>query len=184
MQTCLDGGPDWGECLCGAGGGSGGGGQPSGGASSGGAVSDEPPEMEGMTAAHNAVRARVADASSPLPPLEWSAELAGAAQDWADQLAARDCPMQHSSNGYGENILHGWGTSLTVTEVVENWATEIECFTNGPYETCSCTCGHYSQLVWRRTQLVGCARAACPDGSSIWVCDYDPPGNFLGETPY
>ncbi len=49
--------------------------------------------------------------------------------------------------------------------------------------------GHFSQIVWRNTQQVGCATVQCAslanDNSGarpyFTVCDYAPPGNFGGQ---
>jgi hypothetical protein len=38
-------------------------------------------------------------------------------------------------------------------------------------------------LVWNNTREVGCAVASEP-GREVWVCNYDPPGNWIGERPY
>lgn len=47
------------------------------------------------------------------------------------------------------------------------------------------TTGHFTQLVWVRTQQVGCAIGVCPNGVSVgtvtwrgklYVCEYWPPG--------
>ena len=47
--------------------------------------------------------------------------------------------------------------------------------------------GHYTQVVWRDTQKVGCGASTCNiqgfDGI-YWVCNYDPPGNLVGRRPY
>src|SRR5207237_896711 len=43
----------------------------------------------------------------------------------------------------------------------------------------SMTTGHFTQVVWRGTQRVGCGHTAC-NGNDIWVCQYDPPGNWEG----
>ena len=53
-------------------------------------------------------------------------------------------------------------------------------------------CGHYTQLVWRNSTLLGCAYARCTSNSpfqgvptwDFWVCDYSPPGNWVGQRPY
>ena len=53
-------------------------------------------------------------------------------------------------------------------------------------------CGHYTQVVWRDTRQVGCASVVCNSNSPfqghpqwrIWVCDYAPPGNYVGQKPY
>jgi pathogenesis-related protein 1 len=46
------------------------------------------------------------------------------------------------------------------------------------------SCGHYTQVVWRATQRVGCGAATSVDGSFYLVCDYWPGGNLLGTKPY
>lgn len=53
-------------------------------------------------------------------------------------------------------------------------------------------CGHYTQIVWRNTTHVGCATKVCDKNSpfqgftrwQFWVCNYSPPGNFVGQRPY
>ena len=44
-------------------------------------------------------------------------------------------------------------------------------------------CGHYTQLVWKNTTEVGCAKVTCGN-QTIWVCNYNPPGNYVGQKPY
>jgi hypothetical protein len=72
------------------------------------------------------------------------------------------------------------------------WAAEAP---NYDYATNTCAagqvCGHYTQLVWRATTQVGCATVQCTTGSPFgggnWtftVCDYSPPGNYVGQRPY
>ncbi|KAM0873367.1 hypothetical protein ACQ4PT_038107 [Festuca glaucescens] len=41
-------------------------------------------------------------------------------------------------------------------------------------------CGHYTQIVWRGTASVGCARVVCDDGGVFMTCNYYPPGNVVG----
>lgn len=146
---------------------------------------EEPTRLQGMTAAHNAVRCAVQPASGgALPMLEWSSTVAASAQSWADQLAANGCDLQHSSGPYGENLFWGSG-SYSPADAVDGWASELSCFTYGEFPgCCSCTCGHYTQIVWRDSRYVGCAVAECGGGGEVWVCQYDPPGNYLGNLPY
>src|SRR5690606_21267859 len=61
----------------------------------------EPEDMRGMTAAHNAVRDAVG-ASTPLPSLTWSPELAEGAQGWAESLASACNGISHRT--VGKNI--------------------------------------------------------------------------------
>jgi pathogenesis-related protein 1 len=145
----------------------------------------EPAAMSGITAAHNAVRAEVNPAAAtPLPPLAWSSEVASAAQ----AHAAR-CVFEHSQSGYGENIYATSG-SATPADVVNSWSSEVEEYdyaSNG----CSGTCGHYTQVVWAASLRLGCGMADCSENSplgsdtwQLWVCNYDPPGNYIGQRPY
>ncbi|CAN1173037.1 Pathogenesis-related protein 1B [Linum perenne] len=45
-------------------------------------------------------------------------------------------------------------------------------------------CLHYTQLVWRSTKQVGCARVKCRNGDTYVVCEYYPHGNVVGQRPY
>lgn len=145
----------------------------------------EPAAMSGITAAHNQVRANVSPAASPaIPPLVWSSSVASVAQAWAN-----GCSFKHSSGAYGENIYATSG-SATPADVVGDWASEVADY---DYATNACkgTCGHYTQVVWRDSQRLGCGVANCTTGSpfgsggwQLWVCNYDPPGNYNGRKPY
>lgn len=150
--------------------------------------------LEGILRAHNAVRANV-DADHPLEALLWSDELAEVAQKWAVHLQEQGCGMRHSHSGFGENLAWFSGDSPTAEAVVQAWASERRCYTYGRFmkgDKCesacdsSSGCGHYTQLVWRETSLLGCGMTVCDTDfpQEIWVCNYDPPGNFIGEYPY
>ncbi|CAI0429402.1 unnamed protein product [Linum tenue] len=46
-------------------------------------------------------------------------------------------------------------------------------------------CGVYTQVVWRKSGQLGCGSATCvKDKASLTICFYDPPGNYVGESPY
>jgi hypothetical protein len=166
--------------------------------------------LVGMTAAHNAVRAAVMTTPA-LPPLTWSTDVAAYAQAWATQLASNPTTCaspQHRSGAelhamnYGENL--AWysarrSASSTAQEATDGWAAEKACWTYGTIEgteqcdmTCATNlssdgCGHYTQIVWRDSVLLGCGVATCQNGTSnvdIWICNYSPAGNIIGKSPY
>jgi len=168
----------------------------------------------GMTAAHNAVRAGLdLDPPLPdltwNPSLadfaqQWANTLANSTN--CGTIFHRDQRM------YGENIATEGTTSpagimYPPERAVESWANEVICWDYGTIlgngqptsssESCdpmciadqhSSGCGHYTQLVWRNTKEVGCGYATCNDPrgfhDGIWVCNYSPPGNFVGQAPY
>lgn len=175
------------------------------GGSGGGASGDPNAEGEsglfvGMTAAHNVSRAGLG-----LPDLTWSTELAEFAQQWSDSLAGDQCgSIQHrDQNRYGENLaMRGStrvGEGFSPEDAVAGWVAEEACWDFGTIqgsERCdtSCVqdlnsngCGHYTQVVWRNTERVGCGYSTCERQGfryEVWVCNYDPPGNFIGQAPY
>jgi len=130
-----------------------------------------------MLARHNAVRARVG-----MPPLAWSDRLAARAQDWADTLLGRKQFIHRPNSTYGENLFEITGAAASPAQVVDAWAAESR---NYDYASnkCSGVCGHYTQIVWGDTKEVGCA-VARGRGREVWVCNYDPPGNWADKRPY
>jgi len=130
-----------------------------------------------MLEAHDAVRARVG-----VPPLAWSAQLAAVAQDWANHLIAAGEFDHRPDNRYGENLFAISGDVASPAQVVAAWADEGRNY-DPRSNTCTDVCGHYTQIVWRATHSIGCGVATDPD-HEVWVCEYDPPGNFEGRRPY
>jgi pathogenesis-related protein 1 len=147
----------------------------------------EPAAQTGMTAAHNAARAAVSPAATPaIPPLAWSSDIAATAKAWAD-----GCKFEHSSGKYGENLYASGGANTTPEEVVASWVGEAKDYDYAA-NSCGGVCGHYTQVVWRKSTKLGCGVSNCSKNSpfdgfpnwQIWVCNYDPPGNFNGQKPY
>ena len=141
--------------------------------------------------AHNAVRARAMPQPMPaLPPMSWHEGAAATAAAWAER-----CEFKHNDSiqgTYGENIYATSARSVTPTQVVEDWASEVADY-DLMNNSCRDVCGHYTQIVWRSSTGVGCASKLCTTGSPFgptvtpwlfWVCDYAPPGNFVGQRPY
>jgi pathogenesis-related protein 1 len=130
-----------------------------------------------MLEAHNRIRR-----SRGVEPLAWSDALAGYAKPWADQLAAEGRLYHHPNPKYGENLYMISGGEASPDKVVDAWASEQNDY---DYKSNSCRsrCGHYTQIVWRDSKQVGCA-AGQSGKVQVWVCEYNPPGNVIGERPY
>jgi hypothetical protein len=151
--------------------------------------------------AHNLVRQTVSQggyAGQPLPTpalawMFWDPELAAAAATYAGQ-----CVWAHSSDrvNTGENLYASTSLSSDIEDAVAAWADEQRYFN---LSTNSCTtgyqCGHYTQLVWQDSLLVGCGDAVCSplresNGTTLFssgryqVCRYATAGNIVGNRPY
>jgi|GEM_PF-2774946 len=127
---------------------------------------------------HNQLRAEVGT-----PPLSWSGELASYAQEWANQLS-RENGFRHrdgGSSGAGENLTAG----SSITQMLDMWASEKDDY-NPSTNTCrqGRVCGHYTQMVWRSTTEIGCGIASHKTYGNVMVCNYRPPGNYIGQRPY
>lgn len=114
--------------------------------------------------------------------IEWSEELADSAQKWADQLGI-NCDFEHSDSDFGENIWIGTTGFFTPVDVVNSWGEEIENYNEGENSCEGGECLHYTQIVWENSTEVGCGMVTC-DGFDIWVCQYNPAGNIIGQRPF
>jgi uncharacterized protein YkwD len=132
---------------------------------------------------HNEYRAEVGT-----PALTWDGSLADSAQGWADVTA----PLGHlchdpGANNQGENL----ADNQSAVAGVQSWYGEKSKYVANPGPVNSRTnnwwaWGHYSQMVWRTTERIGCGAAPSTQfsGNVVLACRYSPPGNFEGQTPY
>ena len=138
--------------------------------------------------AHNQWRAEVG-----VPPLTYSTELAQSSLAWARHLQkTNQCNMRHSKGKVGENLFwaSAWSDGrvqdIAAKTVVDSWGNEKQDYS---YSNNRCAsgkmCGHYTQVVWKTSTMVGCGAAICDDNHhQVWVCQYSPPGNWVGQKPY
>lgn len=116
--------------------------------------------------------------------MSWSSQLESVAQKWADALIASG-KFEHSPHSdYGENLFQIRGARTSATNVVEAWSAEARNYDRASH-TCraGAACGHYTQVVWRGTKQVGCASSSAAK-REVWVCIYNPPGNWDGQSAY
>lgn len=147
-------------------------------------VSADTAFINAMLQHHNSYRTALS-----LPPMKWSPALASDALAYARRLAEVD-KGQHDQDiigKEGENLWWGTANAFTYGEMVDAWATERKSFREGVFPDCrtsrAAMVGHYTQMVWRNTQSVGCALVSNGRNDYL-VCRYSPPGNVIGQKPY
>ena len=137
-------------------------------------------DVRAITGYHNKVRADVG-----VGPLQWSADLARYAQEWADHLARTTCTMAHRpQRQYGENLFQGTAGYYTAVDAAKAWESEKKDYRGGVLTPANWhPAAHYTQMAWRDTNTLGCGEAKCRN-TVIVACNYAPPGNVIGRAPY
>jgi len=137
------------------------------------AITVADPRMAAIVDAHTRRRAEHC-----APALQWSDALAHQAQAWVEHLRESGCQLEHSGGDTGENLAAGTEGTLSPEAVVEMWYGEVSQydFDRGGF---SMDTGHFTQLVWVGSTLIGCGVTSC-DGLDVWACNYGPAGNVEG----
>lgn len=132
-------------------------------------------EIEEWLQAHNRYRSR-----HGVSPLTWSDAIAARAQALADS-----CPDGHVGSEYGENL--AWASPASyrpeVSVIVQWWYEEEFSYDYDAPGFRSAT-GHFTQVVWKGSLEIGCGFATncpLPGKKNIWLCLYNPPGNYRGQ---
>lgn len=127
-----------------------------------------------------------------LTPLAWDSALAQDAAQYARQMAVTN-RFQHSPRASravpsGENLwmgprrLYGYetmiGAFLNEKRLFRRGGKLPDISMSGRWEDV----GHYTQMIWRGTQKVGCALAEGQNYDYL-VCRYFPAGNAFGKGP-
>ena len=136
-----------------------------------------------MLRTHNADRERL-----DLPRLKWNIHLEKEARAWAHELSRRgklDHADRATRNGTGENLWMGAAGNWPVETMVGMFIEERKHYRPGAFPNVSRTgnwkdVGHYTQVIWRDTQEVGCALVT-QRGNDVLVCRYWPAGNVWGS---
>ncbi|KAB0799987.1 hypothetical protein PPYR_07867 [Photinus pyralis] len=138
--------------------------------------------------------------------MTYDRELEFIAQCWANAcegtaLKHDKCrrTRKHEHNGqnlgYINSSVNNINFTLAMQQLITHWYDEVALFNNQwVYDTRDrgVKVGHYTQMVWADTHKIGCAAVYYtvnkPDGSKwhefLFVCNYGPGGNYLGEAVY
>nr|BEG79506.1 perisilin-6 [Euplectella curvistellata] len=147
---------------------------------------------------HNNYRRWVQPAATNMEIMQWSDCLEQVAFDYLST-----CPGFAHNNGrstdaqalgceessyVGENLYWSSDSLSNISKSVEAWYEEYAYYDINTM-SCSYVCGHYTQIVWATSYLVGCSKfdasANCgSDTGTYFICNYAPGGNTYGVEPY
>lgn len=140
---------------------------------------------------HNDERAAVG-----VPLLIWSNSLAADSMSWAKHLTTLGliCDPTRAElvppkpicditphGAKNENIASGVAEFYSPEELAQLWVDEKIKYNAGQHSGSGV--GHYTAMVWKNTQEIGCGLASNGQMDFL-VCRYNPPGNIPGQTPY
>ncbi|CAN1167473.1 Pathogenesis-related protein 1 [Linum perenne] len=127
---------------------------------------------------HNQARAAVR-----VPPMRWDNRVAAFARNYGNKIKA-NCDFKHSGGPYGENLAFG-RPDITVRKSIQMWVDEKKFYNCRANRCTGGECGHYTQVVWKDSNKLGCAKVKCDNNKgTIVICNYSPPGNVRGRRPY
>ncbi|XP_039287395.1 uncharacterized protein LOC111054714 [Nilaparvata lugens] len=128
---------------------------------------------------HNEFRAR-----HSAPPLQLNAQLSAFAQDWAQTLARTRTFHHRPNNPYGENLFAMRSSDpVTAADACRSWYAESDKYHSSWYgqEPARLDAGHFTQMVWRESELLGIGKAVDESGQVIVVANYHPRGNVISR---
>ncbi|XP_076300386.1 venom allergen 5.01 isoform X2 [Lasioglossum baleicum] len=157
-------------------------------------------EKQAILDEHNRLRQLVAlgqihgqPGAANMREMVWDDELAAVAQRWADRCAENHDNLRNVQRfAVGQNIARMWTTrppgpyddQPDWRQRIYDWFKEVQHYRTGYSEAT----GHYTQLVWGDTFLLGCGYSFYYDPArgytKNYVCNYGPSGNVLGYQPY
>lgn len=134
---------------------------------------------EDFLASHNEYRSR-----HGVPPLKLDKKMCKYSAEWAKNLADRNA-LEHRKNcPHGENIycMSSNDPNFTITghSPVDTWYEEISLHPFGK-EPSDLKSGHFTQVVWKSSELLGVGVAKNRNGRIYVVANYSPAGNFVGD---
>ncbi|XP_021963655.1 Golgi-associated plant pathogenesis-related protein 1 isoform X2 [Folsomia candida] len=139
-------------------------------------VTTERPWLEQAVRAHNFYRKK-----HGVSKLSLNDDLCKVAQAWANKCAA-DEKMQHSQNGFGENIHWCSGDVENGKSPVRHWYSEVKEYDYKKDADFQKGTGHFTQVVWKDTKELGIAKAkGVKEGGTYVVAIYNPAGNLMGK---
>ncbi|XP_044259212.1 venom allergen 3-like isoform X2 [Tribolium madens] len=147
---------------------------------------------------HNEIRSWIVQGKVPDQPkgknlyiIGWDDDLASEAQKISESCVEKHVPVKDDRFSVGQNLASHWNSNgpnndSYAERFFMNWYEEYAKFN---YPKFSIDSGHYTQVIWDKTQYVGCGYTYYRKNPKdpfrkFLVCNYGPGGNVLGVPPY
>jgi len=122
------------------------------------------------------------------PPLAVDTELTKFAQNKAEELAQKEKLEHTPKNKYGENLYYSWtkgkklpDDSESVKFAIKQWYDEKSKYDFSKPGFSGAT-GHFTQVVWKGSKLVGIGVKRNSKGDKVFVvAEYSPRGNNMNK---
>ncbi|KAK7907683.1 hypothetical protein WMY93_016295 [Mugilogobius chulae] len=129
---------------------------------------------------HNELRRKVRPTASDMQKMSWNSGTASSAQ-----RVANACTQKHSSTSCGENLYMSTNKK-SWSAAIQKWYDEVSNWRYGVGSYNGKVVGHFTQVVWAKSNTIGCGMAYCPNQKYkyYYVCQYCPAGNYGYARPY
>ncbi|XP_030750603.1 venom allergen 3-like [Sitophilus oryzae] len=157
-------------------------------------------EQKQIVDLHNSVRNQIMEGTLSGQPkgvnllqLKYDSSLAEAAQEIANTTIFKHAAVSDDRFYVGQNLFAaastapGSGIANWTSAIISSWVSEHKSYTYA--KCCVSGTGHYTQVIWAKTQYVGCGFSYFKTTGKyaynyLYVCNYGPGGNSVGSYPY
>lgn len=108
--------------------------------------------------------------------LAWNDTLASYALDWAKR-----CAFHHSGGPSGENLAASYGRPDPIGDGIAGWEKEASLY-DWDHPGYKNTTGHFTQMVWKGTMSLGCAKVEC-GANTVFPSESYPQQDFVVSPP-
>ncbi|KAF6209046.1 hypothetical protein GE061_014789 [Apolygus lucorum] len=152
-------------------------------------------QMNKIVEMHNQLRNKVASGGVPsqspaqnMREMVWDNEIAQRAQSWANGCVFEHDPNRIDARGqpFGQNMAMTMSYTKNgidnpnIESMINSWFNEV--YEHGYTGGYNYATGHYSQMIWARSNKVGCGLTSYFSNNlynSLLVCNYSPAGNVI-----
>jgi len=130
-------------------------------------------EITNMIKKHNEIRKKYG-----VCPIVYDPQLSLYSQTRADQIS-NSKELKHDLNcPYGENLYWSSSQKTDIVNAAISWINEESNWKENKKPS-----GHFTQCIWNNSVKIGIGKSVSDFGTVV-VCNYNPPGNIIGQNPF